>query len=89
MPTRFQGEWNEKRADCGTDRNASRLIIANNGVNFYENLYEYQRVQVIGDRAVVRLTSPEGDNQYTWDLERGGRVLNQREGAQSYRRVRC
>ncbi len=37
VPGPFWGEWNSKLADCGTDLNDSRLIIAGRKPTFYES----------------------------------------------------
>lgn len=79
VPARFQGEWNQVLADCGTGNNESRLRVAADRVAFYEAAGPVVQATEEGNdlQVTVQLTG-EGvtvEKRYAWRLAEDGQAL--------------
>ena len=63
IPRRFWGEYNAKLADCGSDRNDSRLVIERKTIHFYESDAEVREIISIGSLSFVALADFTGEGE--------------------------
>jgi hypothetical protein len=66
IPINFRGEWNARLQDCGTGRNASRLIVDARTVRFYESRAEVTGVTRNGPRSITVNARYTGEGR-TWN----------------------
>ncbi|MBX3594437.1 hypothetical protein [Sphingomonas sp.] len=89
IPEAFRGEWNRVAADCGTDRNASRLRVEAGSLRFYESSGTVEDVAGKGRTITVRARySGEGQTEERttrFSLSQDGKTLR----SEGMDRVRC
>ena len=94
VPAQFQGEWNSALADCGTDRNDSRLRIYPGSVQFYESKGPVKAIVPSGDRDMTVIVGLTGEGQ-SWDqpfkfeLDKTRRTLTDVSSDSPFKRYRC
>lgn len=91
LPDRFQGEWNQVLADCGTGNNESRLRVDRDSVTFYEaGGPVVQATEEGNDLQLTVQLSGEGvtvEKRYAWRLAEDGQSLIDLNGGLV--RLRC
>lgn len=94
IPRRFRGEWNQKLADCGTSRNATRLRIAAGRVQFHESSGKVRAVTMHGANEIEVTADLVGEGSSfsatrRWRLSASGASLRDVTDGPGIVRRRC
>ena len=94
VPERFQGEWNNTPADCGTANNPSRLRIGADDIRFHESSGTITSVTVNDGSDITLVADMTGEGEvfqstHSFSLSDGGDTLTDTSSGTGMVRHRC
>jgi len=94
VPVQFRGEWNERREDCGTGNNDSRLRIEAATIDFYESGGRVRGAFLNGPYEIIIVADLSGEgstwmDSFQFTLAADGSYLSTRSEGGTLTRYRC